>query len=335
MEEMFLSADTFNQTLCWDLTSLESPSDASDIAAGSAGEVFDRSCADCPCAAATASTSSPTSVPSLLPTLTATTPPTLSPTLGPSLSPTPSPSSAPSPGSPISTFFTTEGNSEILACSDALQAAFAKSAEVAICDAAGLLDESGTCRSPATTTVVVGNDGVDCDQPKTSPSRRLRPVARRRRLEVVAEYTSTLLVLEDDALEAGMDTSQDFASTIRENIEAALREAEDLGPASSFLQRFESALVEEVRVAGGQVDGFSLANATTISETVSLTAFGVGGDDADQESEDDAGDDLSGGEVAGIVIGAVAAVALAVGAVLAGVNLGKKRRDGASGDETR
>eukprot|EP00968_Pinguiococcus_pyrenoidosus_P009534 scaffold739_cov166-Pinguiococcus_pyrenoidosus.AAC.8 len=273
-------------------------------------------------------TSTPTSLASIAPTLA----PTLLPCSTSSLIPTPSPQS----GSPVLTLFTTEGNSEFLACSDALRAAFAKSAEIAICDAAGLLDESGTCRSFATTTVIVGGEDVDCRQLRTSSSRRLRPVARRRRLEVVAEYTSMLLALEDDALEAGMDdaleagmdTSQGFVSAVGESIEAALQEAEDLGPASSFLQRFESALVKEIGAAGGQIAGFSVANAATFSETVSLSAFDVADDDdVDQKSEDDAEDDLGGGEIAGIVIGVVVGVAVVVGAVIVGVNRARSDAD--------
>jgi len=50
MTSMFWGARAFNQTLCWDLLSLVSPYRAFEVASGSAGEVYDRSCSGCPCA---------------------------------------------------------------------------------------------------------------------------------------------------------------------------------------------------------------------------------------------------------------------------------------------
>jgi len=394
MYRMFLDADAFDQTICWDLSGLGDSAGYgsydddiySEIDPGT--RVFDKSCTDCPCApslspsiAQTGEPTAPSTAPTPAPSTASTSPPSLSPTATPNTAPTPatssptpaipaptpatsSPTSAtpaptsmtpsptsmtPSPTSAtpsptvastpaptqaptedldsstfISTTLTMESNPDILACSDALQNAFIESAETAICDAAGLLDRNGTCRSFASTTLVVGGEGVDCGALSTSSTRRLHTLSQRRRLDVTAEYMSTLTVSQADAEEAGLDTETDYASTITNSIATSLQDAADDGATSEFLQSFESALVDEVNAAGGEIEGFSSSNATDFSETASVTSYRVDSEvEEDDESADESADEsdgLGGGAIAGIVVGAVVGVALAGFAAFFGIN---------------
>eukprot|EP00968_Pinguiococcus_pyrenoidosus_P017124 scaffold1665_cov301-Pinguiococcus_pyrenoidosus.AAC.2 len=218
---------------------------------------------------------------------------------------------------------TTARNPGLLACSDALQVAFIESAETAICDAAGLLDQGGRCRSPASTTIVIGSEGVNCSDFDTSSGRRLRPATQQRRLEVAAEYTSTLTVSKEDAREAGLDVSGDYISTIADAMELSLQEAKDMGAESSFLQSFEAALVDEVNAAGGDIDGYRESDASQLSGIVVLAVFDVEAEGDDDGSENSSGG-LTTGAIAGVVLGALVAVALVVGAVILGLRRSKK-----------
>uniref|UniRef100_A0A7R9Y9P3 BspA family leucine-rich repeat surface protein n=1 Tax=Pinguiococcus pyrenoidosus TaxID=172671 RepID=A0A7R9Y9P3_9STRA len=231
MYHMFVGAQAFDQLLCWDLSSLSWAWSIPNVALGSEGKVFDKSCPACPCALKKSSS--------------------------------------------ILTTLTMKGSWEDLQYGDALQAAFVRSIEVAICEAAGLLDPSGRCTSSAVTTVVVRCGGIACNDSGIPSRRSLQSIGQRRRAELVAEFTSNMIVPLENAKKIWTDPSESLVSALIRGIAASLQQAEDVGRPSSFLQRLKAALLEEVQAAGGEIDGFTSSNAGDFSETVLLTASDV------------------------------------------------------------